>query len=78
MALKEGEMTAERMRQTLADAGCDSRQTNRILRIHEHGSERELMHALKKYRCELMESLHEKQKRVDRIDFLIREQTKEQ
>ena len=71
-------MTAEKMRQTLEDAGCDSGQTNRILRVYEHGSERELLHALKKYRCELMEILHEKQKCVDRIDFLIREQTKAQ
>ncbi|MBR0163901.1 MAG: hypothetical protein IJQ12_04420 [Lachnospiraceae bacterium] len=68
-------MTKERIKQALADAGCDSKRTDRILRIYEDGSERELLHALRKYRCELMEVLHENQKCIDRIDYLIREQT---
>lgn len=37
----------------------------------------EMKAALKKYRCELLDDLHERQKRLDRVDFAIRKTEKE-
>ena len=37
----------------------------------------EMKAALRKYRCELLEDLHDRQKRLDRIDLAIRKTEKE-
>lgn len=37
----------------------------------------EMKAALKKYRCELIDDLHERQKKLDRVDYAIRKTEKE-
>ena len=37
----------------------------------------EMKAALKKFRCELLDDLHERQKRLDRVDLAIRKAEKE-
>ena len=53
-------------------AGCGSADTDRVLRMHEAGMDDEILICLRKCRCSMMEDLHERQKRIDHIDSLIR------
>ncbi len=64
---------AERLAAGLKDAGCAREDIERALRLQESGSDDELIHCLRKCRCELMDVMHEDQRRIDRIDFVIRE-----
>lgn len=68
MNRKEIELIIENMR----TAGCSDDDVSRVAAMHEAGMEHEIMKCLRKCRCDLMEELHETQKRVDRIDHLIR------
>ena len=67
----------EQLIQSLSDAGCDKETAVRIGTLYESGSFDEVLHQLKKERCVLVEQMHESQRRVDRIDFLIRNQEKQ-
>ena len=61
----------------LADAGCDAETAERISRLYEAGSHDEALHQLKVQRCVLIDEMHESQRKVDRMDFLIRKQEKQ-
>ena len=45
--------------------------------LYETGNYREMLHQMKVQRCTLMEQMHESQRKVDRMDFLIRNQEKQ-
>jgi hypothetical protein len=62
----------ERIRVNLSDAGCDQAVIERAPRLYETGRSEELVKLLRRCRCGLMAELHENQRRVDRIDYLIR------
>ena len=66
-------MDAESVKQFLADAGCCPDKAERVLRFLETDQLQEARQALKCLRCDLVEELHRSQRRVDRIDWLIRE-----
>ena len=66
-------MDAESVKQCLADAGCCPDKADRVLRFLETDQLQEATQTLKCLRCDLMEELHRSQRRVDRIDWLIRE-----
>lgn len=53
-------------------AGCGSADTDRVMRMHEAGMDEEILICLRKCRCSMMEDLHERQKKIDHIDSLIR------
>jgi len=57
----------------MKDAGCGSAEIKEAERLFEAGSMGELRTHLRRCRSELVEEMHESQKRVDRIDWLIRE-----
>ncbi len=67
----------ERLMQGLADAGCDAETAERISRLCEEGSYDEALHQMKVQRCTLVEQMHESQRKVDCMDFLIRKQEKQ-
>ena len=55
------------------DAGCGSDEITNAELMYQAGRTEELIRHLRKCRCELMEQLHESQRKVDRIDYLIRQ-----
>ena len=69
-------MDTESVKQCLADAGCCPDKADRVLRFLETDQLQEARQTLKCLRCDLMEELHRSQRRVDRIDWLIRETEK--
>ena len=67
----------EQLMQGLCDAGCSMEAAERIGRLYEAGSYGEALHQMKVQRCTLIEQMHESQRKVDRMDFLIRNQEKQ-
>ena len=48
-----------------------------ISTLYETGSYDEMLHQMKVQRCVLIDEMHESQRKVDRMDFLIRNQEKQ-
>ena len=67
----------EELIQGLSDAGCSAEAAKRIGTLYEAGSYGEVLHQMKVQRCVLIDEMHESQRRVDRMDFLIRNQEKQ-
>lgn len=57
--------------QNLKDAGCDSNITDNIIALIKTGDRMPVLNLLAKYRKQLLISLHEDQKKIDCLDFLI-------
>ena len=53
-------------------AGCGSAYTDRVLRMHEAGMDEEILICLRKCRCSMIDELHERQRKIDHIDRIIR------
>ena len=66
----------EQLIQGLSDAGCSAEAAHKIGALCETGRYDALLHQMKKQRCVLVDQMHESQRRVDRMDFLIRNQEK--
>ena len=60
----------------LSDAGFKQEVIEMAERLCETGRTQNLIRHLRLCRCELMDILHESQKRVDRVDALIRQTEK--
>ena len=60
----------------LSDSGFKQEVIEKAERLWEAGRARDLIRHLRLCRCELMDILHESQKRVDRVDTLIRQTEK--
>jgi len=67
----------ERLIQGLSEAGCSKETAKRIGILYETGSYDEVLCQMKVQRCALIDEMHESQRRVDRMDFLIRHQEKQ-
>ncbi len=67
----------EQLMQGLTDAGCNADTAAMIASLYESGSYGEMLHQMRKQRCELIDRMHESQRRVDRMDFLIRNQERQ-
>ena len=57
----------------LSDSGFKQEVIEKAERLWETGRTQDLIQHLRSCRCELMDILHESQKRVDRVDTLIRQ-----
>ena len=53
-------------------AGCGSADTDRVMRMHKAGMDEEILICLRKCRCSMIDELHEKQRKIDHIDRIIR------
>jgi len=62
--------------QGLCDAGCSRDEASWIGTLYESGNYDQVLHQMKRQRCILMDQMHESQRKVDRIDLLIRSQEK--
>ena len=60
----------------LSDSGFKQEVIEKAERLWETGRTQDLIRYLRSCRCELMDILHESQKRVDRVDTLIRQTEK--
>ena len=60
----------------LTDAGCGSEELEKAERLYEAGDMQALIRYFRKCRCSRMEELHESQRKVDCLDFLIRQTAK--
>lgn len=67
----------ERLMQGLKDSGCSEEAAARICSLCSTGNYEEMLHQMKRQRCALVEEMHESQKKVDRMDYLIHMQEKQ-
>ena len=61
----------------LKDAGFSSESVREAVRLCEAGQKEDLVHFLRVRRCDLIEELHERQKKIDRFDYMIRQTEKQ-
>ena len=66
----------EKILTNLSDAGCGSEELEKARRLYEAGDPEALLRYFRICRCSRMEELHESQRRVDRLDHLIRQTAK--
>lgn len=55
----------------LNDAGCDAHATEMLLKFHSEGKREEELRLLKQHRRNLLHEVHDNQKKIDCLDFLI-------
>ena len=63
----------EKILTNLSDAGCGSEELEKARKLYEAGDAAALMRYFRKCRCSRMEELHESQRKVDCLDYLIRQ-----
>ena len=66
----------ERILANLKDAGCGGDELKKAEQLYEAGDVEAMIRFFRKCRCLRMEELHERQRKVDRLDFLIRQTVK--
>lgn len=59
------------MLQNLNDAGCDVETIQKCITFHNEGKTREQLRLLAQQRRNLLRAIHENQKRIDCLDYLI-------
>ena len=60
----------------LKDAGFDGDTTSEAVRLYKTESKEDLKQYLRSKRCDLIEQMHENQKKIDRFDYVIRQNDK--
>ncbi len=60
------------IKECMTDAGCSVSDIKRAECLFHSGRSEELIRCLRVCRCDILEEIHEKQKRLDRLDMLIR------
>ena len=66
----------EKILTNLSDAGCGSEEQGKARKLYEAGDLEALIRYFRICRCSRMEELHESQRKVDCLDFLIRQTAK--
>ena len=61
----------------LTDAGFSGEAVSEAVRLCEAGQKEDLVRFLRVRRCDLLEELHESQKKIDRFDYMIRQTEKQ-
>ena len=67
---------SETMKSFLADTTVRHELIEWAMQLYQTGQEAELVRFLKLQRCDMVEEMHECQRKVDRIDYLIRQTIK--
>lgn len=57
--------------QNLIDAGCEPETTEQCVALKKAGKHTELLRLLSRHRADLLDAVHENQKRIDCLDFLV-------
>ena len=63
----------EKILTNLSDAGCGSEELQKAKQLYEAGDTEALIRYFRKCRCSQMHELHESQRKVDCLDYLIRQ-----
>ena len=71
-------MLAETVRRCIRDIGQSEESAERICALLQDHRKREAGQKLRMLRCRLMDELHACQRKVDQLDWLIRETEKQQ
>ena len=66
----------EKILTNLSDAGCGSEELEKARKLYEAEDMEGLILHFRRCRCRRMEELHESQRKVDCLDFLIRQTAK--
>ena len=66
----------EKMEMALSNAGLEQNAIEKAKRLLAAGHKEELIRHLRLCRCDLMDELHKTQRRVDCMDYMIRETEK--
>ena len=61
----------------LSKLGCETDQEEIAERLYSEGQMDALVKCLKKFRCALVDEMHQSQRKVDKIDLIIRKAEKE-
>ena len=69
-------MQAETARQCMTDIGLSRENTDYVTALLDAGRRDEALKKLRVLRCEMMDELHSCQRKVDQLDWLIRETEK--
>ena len=64
------------VRRNLLDAGCSDQSAAFVDQLVRTGRMTDALHEMKVIRCDLMDELHQSQRRVDCLDYLIRQTEK--
>lgn len=64
-------MTAGQVRENLADAGCSAELIGQFEKLAAKGKQKEVHLLLDGYRRNLLESIHDGQRKLDCLDYLI-------
>lgn len=59
------------LNRNLNDAGCDEMTKKSFLELYVSGKIKEGIHLLQKHRNRLLDNVHESQKKIDALDFLL-------
>ena len=65
------------LQRNLLDAGCSDASAVFVEQLVQNGRMQDALHEMKVIRCSLIEELHQSQRRVDCLDYLIRKTEKE-
>ena len=65
------------VKRNLLDAGCSHQSAAFVEQLVQADRLSDALHEMKVIRCDLMEALHQSQRRVDCLDYLIRKTEKE-
>ena len=57
----------------MEDAGMSQDAVTKAMELYQSDARDELVRFLRLQRCELVEEMHESQRKVDRMDYLIRQ-----
>ena len=71
-------MRPETARQCMDDIGVSAENTEYVTALLENNRKDEAKRRLRRIRCELMDELHACQRKVDQLDWLIRETEKQE
>ena len=63
----------EILKNCMEDAGMSHEAVTKAIELYQRDARDELVRFLRLQRCELVEEMHESQRRVDRMDYLIRQ-----
>ena len=65
------------VKHNLLDAGCREQTADFVEQLYLAGRLSDALHEMKVFRCDLMDAVHQSQRRVDCLDYLIRQTEKE-
>lgn len=65
------------VKEHLLDVGCPEDSAQAVERLINAGHFGDALHQMRLLRCDLMDELHQSQRRVDCLDYLIRQAEKE-